>query len=436
MKREAEKKEIAKPFGRLLGMKDLMAADSRYLQAILAKVYDTAALYGFQKIEVPVMENFGLYRKIMKAPSLSELYVIPVGKSDRITLRPNLVYSLARVYIEHNLEEQPKPVKLFSAGPVFRQEKVQSGHYRQFSQFTFSIFGEDKPIAEALMILVIYNIFKELQIDVQIQINSLGDADCQKEYLAKLVKFFKEKNHRNALCPECRKNFMKTPFALLECQKTECREALKEAPQITDYLSEASNKHFTRVLEYLDELNVNYNFNPAMVRGGNYYQETVFEVWPVSANGEVESHFSLGRGGRNVNIVEPLGGRPASVVSFAGGLERTLIKLKEGSPLFKQEENIIFLAQLGEQAKIKGLILFEELHRAGFNVRQAFTLDDLKGQLEEAKNLKAKAILILGKKEVMNNTILFRDVDQGVQEVVVQKDLKETLDKYLKNSNI
>jgi histidyl-tRNA synthetase len=435
-KRDGVKKEISKAFGRLLGMKDIMLTDTRYLQAIINKVNEAAELYGFHRAETPIMENYSLYKKVMKASDLTELYVIPAGKSDKIALRPSLIYSLVRAYVEHGLEEQPKPVKLFSIGPVFRQEKVQSGHYRQFSQFAFSIFGEDKPISEAMMILVIYNIFKGLQIDVQIQINSLGNADCQKEYLSKFSKFFKEKSHRGGLCVECKKNFLKDPLSLFDCQNPSCRESLKEAPQITDHLSDASNQHFTRVIEYLDELGVNYNFNPTLIKGWGHYQETVFEVWPLNADGSVEGRFSLGRGGRNLNLVEPLGGHPTSLVSFSGGLERTLFKLKDANPLFKHEDDIIFLAQLGDQAKMRGLILFEELHRAGFNVRQAFTLDDLKGQLEEAKNLKTRIVLILGKKEVMNETILFRDVDQGVQEVIMQKDIKEVLDKNLKNSII
>ena len=411
---------------RLLGAKDTTFADYKYWNSLTNKLNEVVNLYGFNRLETPIIENLNLYKK---SPKFEELYFFGVGRGDKMALRPDLTHGLARAFLEQDMSTLPQPVKMFAYGPVFRQEnKLQSGVYRQFNQFSLEIFGESKPIGETLLMAIVYNIFRELQINVQIQINSVGDFDCQKEYLSKLTKFYREKIKKTKMCPNCKKNFLKNPLSLLSCEDPVCQEVKKEAPQITNFLSEESNNYFTHVLEYLDELEINYNFDPYLVKGLNYYTETIFEIWPLDDNNEVD-----GKLARYNNLVEQLGGASTPAVGFTGGVERTVAKLKEKNLLFKKDDNIIFVAQVSDQARLRAFDLFNELHKAGFKVRQALTTDDLKEQLEEAKRLEAKIILILGKKEVSNETILFRDVEEGVQEVITQKDLKERLHKRFGN---
>jgi len=185
-------------------------------------------------------------------------------------------------------------------------------------------------------------------------------------------------------------------------------------------------------LEFLDELGVNYNFNPYLVRGLNYYNDTVFEFWPVNEDETVSGKMALGGGGRYDSLVENLGGASTPAIGLAIGLERTISKLKDKHLIAsKQEDDIIFIAQLGEQAKLKALQLFEELRKSGFNVRQSFASDSLKIQVEEATAMRAKTCLIMGKKEIMDGTILMRDMDSGAQETVVFKKVKERLEKRM-----
>ena len=411
---------------RVLGTKDVSSADYKYWNSLLNKIMETVSLYGFNRVETPVIENFSLFKKY---PRPTEIYNFAPNRTDRLALRPDLTHGLARFYLEQGLEPN-RPVKLFSYGPVFRQEnQMRTGSYRQFTQFAFEVFGEAKPIGEALLIAVIYNFFKELQIDVQIQINSLGSFDCQKEFYNKLSKYYKERSRKFKFCPECRKNLLNHPLRLLDCEEPACVEARKEAPQISNFLSEESNQFFTRVLEYLDELGVNYNFNPWLVKRLNYYTETIFEVWPTGTETKNSGRLSLGRGGRYNSLLEQLGGGAVPAFGFAGGFERAILKLKEKNLPFKKDDNIVFVAQVSDTARLRAISLFAELNYAGFKVRQSFTTDDLREQLEEAKRLEAAVILILGKKEAVNETILFRDVEQGVQEVIAQKDLKDRLKK-------
>ena len=412
---------------RILGTKDINFSDYKYWNSVINKVSEAANLYGFNRAETPIVESFSLFKK---SPRLKDIYYYQIGKTDKVALRPDLTHGLARFYLEQDLGITSQPVKIFTIGPVFRHEaRVQTGCYRQFNQFVLELFDEPKPVGEALLIDIIYSIFKELQINVQVQINSIGSFECQKEFLNKFAKFYKDRSKKIKLCPECKKNLLKNPILLLDCTEPSCVEVRKEAPPITNFLSDDSNNYFTRVLEYLDELNINYNFNPYLIKGLNYYAETIFEIWPVNDQGELDGKLSLGRGGRYNHFVEQLGGRPTPLVGFAGGLERTVAKIKEKNLIFKKEENIIFLAQVSDQARIRGMALFGELYKLGFCVRQAFSVDNLREQLEEAKRLNAKIILILGKKEISSETILYRDVELGVQEVITQKDLKERLQK-------
>ncbi len=411
---------------RLLGTKDVSSQDYKYWNSLTNKLTEIANIYGFNRWETPILESVSLYKKY---PKTEEMYNFATGRGDKIALRPDLTHGLIRSYLEQeNINNQP--FKAFAFGPVFRQEqKFQTGSYRQFTQFNFEIFDEAKPIAEAFLIAIVYNLFKELQINVQIQINSVGTLECQKEYLNKLSKYYKEASRKKKFCPECKKNMLKNPIALLLCEEPACREARAEAPQIASFLSEESNNFFTRVLEYLDELGVNYSFDPFLIKRANYYTDTIFEVWPVNDNNEIEGKLSLGRGGRYNNLIEQLGGISIPAIGFSGGLERTIMKLKEKDLIFKKDDNIIFIAQVSDTARLRAMSLFGELYHAGYKVRQSFTTDDLREQLEEAKRVDAKIILILGKKEVSTETILFRDVEMGVQEVITQKGLQDRLHK-------
>lgn len=427
--KKAAEKRSAKTVSRLLGMKDVVPAEFRYLSFILDKAAAVAELYSFNAIKTPIIESADLYKKSTRHNNDKELYDIVGEKGENGVLRPELTQGILRTYVENDFVELPQPVRLYSVGPIFRREKMQTGRFRESTQFNLEIIGESKPMAEASLIVAAYNFLKELQANFQIQINSLGKVECRKEYISKLTAFYKERGRRSKLCNNCKKCLDKNMLALLDCKEESCQQLLSEVPQIADCLSDESRNHFAKVLEYLDELNIPYNFNPYLVRGLNYYNDTVFEFWPINDDGVVQNKLALAGGGRYDNLIESFGGFPTPSVGMAIGMERLVAKIKDKLILPNLKEEVVFLAQLGEQAKIKSLILFEELRLAGFNVRQSFSTDSLKSQMEEATRLNAKVSLILGKKEVMDETILLRDMESGVQETVSFKKIKDRLEK-------
>ena len=437
-------KDVFKPkrnnrFSRLRGMKDVLFDEYKYWDLIIRKASDLADFYGFHRMEVPILEKLNLYERSTGRDTdivSKEMYSFIDKSGDKITLRPEATPGIARAYIEHGLFNKPQPVKTFWLGPLFRHEKPQSGRSRQHSQFNFDIYGEDSPVADAQLILIAYNFYKELQIGVQVQINSIGCKECRDEYIQKLTDFYKERGKRSKLCGDCKKRFLKNPLRLLDCKEKDCIEVREEAPQIVDSLCDACREHFIKVLEYLDELDVPYNLNPFLVRGLDYYNRTVFEIIPLEEESEDENIFlrqsSLGGGGRYDSLIEVLGGRPTPACGFGLGIERTILKIKEKNiPLNKEEKNFIFLAQLGDQARRKMFILFEEMRRSGYQVRQAFTKDSLKAQLEESNRIGAKYSLILGQKELLDGTIIVRDMESGTQEVIDYKKIYSDIDKRL-----
>ncbi len=429
-------RKIALKANRLLGMKDFLDSEYKCFSLVYNKALELAQVYGFFPIKTPILESFDLYKKSTRKNNDKEFYFLDGDKTNRIVLRPEITQGVARAFVENKLEEVLKTARFYSLGPVFRQEKLQTGRYRESTQFNLEIIGEDKAMAEALLITVAHNFFQELGINAQVQINSLGDADCRKDYCNKLLNFYKERGRRSRLCNECKKGILKNCLGLLDCKEDACVKEREEAPQIADFLSDESREHFTRVLEYLDELDINYNFNPHLVRGLSYYNDTVFEFWPLNEDGSVVGKLALAGGGRYDKLIEGLGGPEIPAVGLALGLERAMARLKNKQDLVKnEEEGIIFIAQLGEQAKIKALQLFEDLRKSGFNVRQSSFTDSLKTQLEEATELNAKTSLILGKKEIMDGTIIMRDMESIAQEVVVYKKIKDRLERLEKQTN-
>lgn len=441
-RRPKKEKEIVpikkvRTFSRLRGMKDILFDEYRYWDLIINKAKDLAKVYGFKRIDTPVLEFFGLYEKSTGSTTdivNKEMYSFIDKSGEKIVLRPEATPGLVRAYIEHGMFNFPQPVKMFFIGPIFRHEKPQSGRYRQHAQFDLEIFGEASPAADAQLILIAYNFFRELQVDVNVQINSLGCPECRKEYVGELISFYKERGRKSKLCYECKKRLIKNPLRLLDCKEEKCAELEAETPQIVDFLCEDCQNHFIKVLEYLDELDIPYNLNPRLVRGLDYYSHTVFEFWPLEGNEGRQS--SLGGGGRYDNLVEHLGGRPTPACGFGIGIERMVLKIKEKNiPLKIDTGKYIFLAQLGEQARRKAFVLFEELRRSGFEVRQAFTKDSLKAQLEEANRIGAKLSLILGQKEILDGTIIIRDMESGIQEIIDYKKIRQEIEKRLNNGS-
>ncbi len=434
------KKKAAKQLATVTGMRDILPQDQQQWQYIRQAAQNMAYAYGYGRIDTPILENVEVFaRGVGKQTDIveKEMFSFVDQGGDHLSLRPEATASVVRAYIQHGMLNLPQPVKFFYMGPMFRHEKPQSGRYRQFYQLGFEAIGESNPALDSQLILLGFNILDDLGLDTVIQINSLGCPDCREEYRKELVKYYKSKS--KLLCNTCKNRLTKNPMRLLDCKEEQCQALRDEAPQILDFLDDECKNHFMKVIEYLDELDLPYALNPYIVRGLDYYTKTIFEFW--SVDDEVGKS-ALGGGGRYDDLVEIMGGREHTpACGLALGIDRLVAKLREKDlqvPEVYQPD--VFLAQLGDAAKKKTLVLYERLRKKGIKVSQAFYKDGLKGQLNLANKLKVKFTLILGQKEVGDGTILLRDMEGGVQEVIdyskVEKIIQKRLEKYRESETL
>lgn len=424
------KKTKKTPIQLVKGMKDILPAEADFWSFIKERVFLMARDYGFQYIDTPIVESTALFKRAVgeETDAVSkEMYSFVDQGGDKLSLRPENTAGVVRAYIEHGMLSLPQPVKLFYFAPQFRHEKPQAGRYRQFWQFGFEVLGEADPVADAQLISMSHFILKELGLNTEVQINSIGDDACRPKYIKILSQYFKD--NKKDLCADCQKRLVKNPLRLLDCKVKKCQDIAQNAPQTVDYLCDVCNKDFTAVLEYLDEMDIKYVLNPKIVRGLDYYSKTAWELVELDEEGKLQA---LGGGGRYDGLVENLGGRNTPAVGFACGVERIISKMRERKvELPAPFRPDLYIAQLGTEARKKSLRLMQELREAGLSVAEDISKTGLKNQLELADKRKAKYALILGQKEIVDGTILIRDMENGVQETVDYKKIVKEIQKRL-----
>ncbi len=413
------------------GMKDILPVEEKYWAFVRGKADAIARAYGYEWIETPVLEDTALFvRAVGKQTDIveKEMFSFEDQGGEHLTLRPEATAAIARAYVNHGMLNLPQPVKFFYQGPMFRRERPQSGRYRQFHQFGCEILGDQKPVIDAELIILGMRYLDDLGVPAQVEINSIGDLADRAKYKEKLILYYR--GHRSQLCENCKVRLTRNPMRLLDCKEEGCRKVREGAPQMVDHLSEDNKNHFMKVLEFLDEADIAYTMNPYLVRGLDYYTKTVFEF---TAKDETDGRQNaLGGGGRYDGLVELLGGRPTPAAGFAIGLERVILQLKEKNlPVPEPSRPTVYMAQLGEPAKRKAFGIFEALRRAGIPAAATFTKDALKAQMEIANRLGVKYTILLGQKEVLDGTIIIRDMDAGIQEIVDAKKIVLEIKKKL-----
>lgn len=418
------------------GMRDLLPGEQPYWNQIRRVTSRLALEYGFQRIDTPTVEFANLFvRSIGEGTDIidKEMYIFNTKGGDKVALRPEFTAGVARAYIQHGMNVLPKPVKLFSTGPVYRYDRPQEGRYREHWQANFDIYGEQDPILDAQLIQLAHRVVTSLGIkNIQFQVNSIGCPKCRKDYQDLLMAYFESKKQK--LCQNCKKRLETNPLRILDCKEDKCVQVAASAPQSVDHLCGECRVHFKNLLEYLDELDLPYVINPRLVRGLSYYTKTVFEIW--SGDEEGRKH-SLGGGGRYDYLVEELGGEHTPAIGFGLGMDRLVMEMKRvHAKPYVEPKPRVFLAQLGELAKKKSLRLFAELQKNGILVAESFGRGSLKSQLRVADRLGVEVTLIVGQKEALDETAILKDMVSGTQETVGYDRLVNAVKKILKNNII
>ena len=437
---EASEKKM-KTYNLLRGMHDVLPREEKYWKLLYHTAENLAEHFQFSRIETPLLEEANLFiRSIGKGTDVvdKEMYIFEDRDGNKVALRPEETASAARAYIMHGMWNMSQPVKLWYWGPMFRYDRPQAGRYRQFNQAGYETLGDGDPSVDAELILVAHNFYKDLGLPVEIHINSIGVPEERQRYKTALVEYYRGK--RSYLCDDCKQRLNKNPLRLLDCKQERCQPVKEDAPQIIDWLEEESKNHFTKVLENLDELAVPYILRSTLVRGLDYYTRTVFEVYPVVGDTETPTYVggqqsALGGGGRYDLLVQEMGGKPAPAAGFSLGIERSVSALKQYMDANQIKPPVqkfdAYLAQLGDHARRRALKAINELRNSGLKIDYNFSKNSLKSQLEAANSLQVPYALILGQKEVQDGTIIIRDMESGVQEIVDQKKVENVLKKKL-----
>lgn len=417
IKFEPRKIAKSKPIQSVRGMEDVLSSEQNYWDYIQNVAEKYIYAYGFKRIETPVLERSELFSKgIGQSTDIieKEMFNFSDRGGDNLALRPEWTAGIVRAYIEHGMFSLPQPVKMYSFGPLFRHERPQAGRLRQFHQINLEIIGGRQAVLDAEIISITWEILKKMGLkNLEVQINSIGCAQCRPNYKEILIASLSRKKQK--FCDDCKKRLKKNPLRVLDCKIEKCQETMGEIPQIIDYLCDNCHNHFKQVLEYLDESEITYNLNPHLVRGLDYYIKTVFEIWAKDASGQT----SLGGGGRYDDLVEILGGRKTYACGVSLGVERIINEVKKQNVILPEvrKPDVMFV-QLGEMAKKRGLKILNKIIENNIKVIEILHKDSIKAQLRFASNLGVKFVIILGQKEVLDGTILIRDMGTGVQEVI------------------
>ena len=390
------------------GVKDILSDEIVYWQKIEKTARDIFRRFGICEIRLPILEKTELFaRSIGEATDIveKEMYTF-VDKG--ITMRPEITASLLRAYIEHGLHVQQPIQRLFSIGPVFRHERPQKGRQRQFHQVDVEVIGAQEPQVDAELMAMGQMLLNELNLDVSLEINSLGCPECRPDFREKLIAYLHERHE--SLCDDCKRRIEKNPLRVLDCKQRGCRAMVQEAPSIVDNLCPACEEHFATVRQQLDRLEVSYTLNRFMVRGLDYYNRTTFEFLTTDLGAQA----AVAAGGRYDGLVEQLGGpKKTPGIGFAMGMERLclLMQQQEG-----QQENQgqggadIFIAALGDQAIEFAAPLVHQLRKLGLQAAMDYSNRSLKAQMKQAGRVKAGFTLIVGEQELEKSEAVLRNM--------------------------
>lgn len=412
------------------GFKDRMGADRKWWGYFAQVAFEVMEKYHFYLIHPASVEYTTLYTRTLGKdhPQVDgNLLTVVDPRQEHVSLRPNYDMSYLRAYYLQNKQnfENGTPIEnWYSIGSVFGDKQEQ----REKIGLFLSVIGNEHPVVDAECAVAAFRYIQAMGFqNIQVLVNSIGGKQSQQMYRQELNGFYKDRKRQ--ICETCQPYIAKNPLQLLACERQEYQQMRTEAPQSVDWFTDEDKQHFFRVLEYLDELQVPYSLAPELVPPlDEYMHKTLFAIKVTVENG---SSYILARGGRydGLPVIE---GMDIAAMKMTIDLDACL-KVVRAANMKIPEERVpqIFLAQLGDEAKKKCLALREQLHAAGIKTMEHFGKDSLKEQLEQAMKLGVKFTCVLGQKEILDKTIMIRDMDGGIQEEIPQDKLVPELKKRL-----
>lgn len=378
-----------------------------YVESVIRGI---AREFGFQEIRTPIFERTELFVRSVGETSdivTKEMYTF-MDKGERsMTLRPEGTAPVMRSLIENRFEAR----KLFYIGPMFRYERSQLGRYRQHHQFGAEVIGVQGPEQDAEVIDLLYSFYSRLGLkNLHVQLNSIGDNESRLRYRTALQDYLRQ--YFDELSEDSRIRFEKNPLRILDSKNEKDQELIQQAPSILDYLSRESQEHFEKVQGYLKQLNIPFVVNSRLVRGLDYYNNTVFEVMA----SELGAQNTIGAGGRYDGLIKSLGGPDLHAIGFGTGLERVIqTLLKQNAPLPEPHRPLLYFIPLGEEEKKVCFSLMHDLRMKGVPVQMDFSGRKVSKALQHADELKAKFAAVVGENELKSQEVELKEMSTGAK---------------------
>jgi len=413
------------------GTVDLLIEDTTKWQKLEQILRTISDLYNVKEIRTPIFEHTELFNRSVGDTSdvvTKEMYTFEDKKGRSITLRPEGTAGVARAFVENKLFSLPdKPVKLYYMGPMFRYERPQKGRQRQFHQFGVEMLGVENPALDVEAMCMAVTIVKALGLkNVRLVINTLGDSQSRDMHKQALKAHFKP--YLDELCYDCNQRFEKNPLRILDCKVDKEHEAMKTAPKTLDYLTDESKAYFDEVCSLLDDLEVEYEVDPNLVRGLDYYCHVVFEV--ISDDPILGAQATLGGGGRYNSMIEELGGPATPGIGFAFGMERLTIAL--GNEEANEEDGLdVYVMPLGAQTISLSAQILAMLRANGFKADMDYNKRGMKAMFKTVDRTHARFAMIIGEDEALNEVVNIKDTLNRTQDTVKLEDIISYLEKKM-----
>lgn len=394
------------------GTNDILPSESHKWQFVEGKMLETAALYGFKEIRVPVFEHTEVFlRSVGDTTDVvqKEMYTFDDKGGRSITLRPELTAGVVRSSIEKGLVNGALPVKVCYIGGCYRYEKPQAGRLREFHQFGVECVGAAAPNADAEVIALARQVLTSVGVkNISLEINSIGCPECRKAYHAALKEYFSANTDK--LCGTCCDRLERNPMRILDCKSPICSEIAAGAPVVLDYLCDECAEHFSKVKENLTAMGIEYTVNPHIVRGLDYYTKTVFEF----VSGDIGAQSTVCGGGRYDGLIAQMGGPSVPSLGFGMGIERLMMVLdSQGAEMPEAQTTDIYIATMGEKASLKAMSLCAELRDEGYKAETDVCSRGLKAQMKFADKIGAKFTVVLGDDEIDSGKAKLKDMKEG-----------------------
>src|SRR6056297_1363824 len=408
------------------GTNDILPPDSYKWQYIEKVTHELFSNYNYEEIRTPIFEYTELFQRgIGEVTDIveKEMYTFEDKGGRSITLRPEGTASVIRSFLENKIYGQAQPTKYYYIGPMFRYERPQSGRFRQFHQLGVEAVGSNDPALDAEIISLGMRFLLKFGLeDLSLHLNSVGCKSCRPKYVD-VLKDYLIKN-RDLLCDDCKSRIERNPLRVLDCKNERCHSVINDAPKIVDHLCGECDEHFSSVQEYLDILKIDYNINPKLVRGLDYYTNTAFEIKD-SSLGAQNTVFG---GGRYNGLAEEVGGKDIPGIGFALGIERLLLSIEAQNIELPVEKGIdLYITVIGENAKKEAFRLNDLLRNTGFKTDIDYLNRSVRSQMKSADRMNADYTIILGEDELKNDSATIRNMKTGDEKSIKLSSLIEEM---------